>query len=48
MIVHPPRALIASWRKQAMSIVTNPESTTGQREVAWAFLRQHGVAGQKG
>lgn len=36
-------ALIAAWRKQAVAIVTNPQSTESQRRLAWRVLSAHGA-----
>jgi hypothetical protein len=34
---------IESWRKQAVGVLTNPQSTMSQRLIAWRFLKIHGV-----
>jgi hypothetical protein len=39
-----PARMLSLWRAHAIAIVTDPDSTIGQRRLAWAFLRQHRAA----
>lgn len=34
---------IAAWRKTALAVVQNPNTTPTQRALAWRFLGEHGV-----
>ena len=35
--------IIMAWRRQAVSIITDPESTESQRALAWRFLKTWGA-----
>ena len=37
-------AIVSAWRPTAINVVTlKQESTPSMRELAWRFLKQHGV-----
>lgn len=35
--------LLAKWRREAIAIITNHESSESLRALAWRFLHEHGV-----
>lgn len=35
---------VQRWREVALAIVTSPDSTPTQRQLAWQFLKKWGVA----
>lgn len=53
--VFTPRAVISSvlaaaivrWRGDALRVVADPACSSGQRAIAWRFLRQHGATPEK-
>lgn len=40
-MIHP--LMLSRWRRDALSVVTDPHSPASLRKWAWLFLKQHGV-----